>query len=104
MQAHLIGDWREKKQCGYDFSEGEVQWTPRATIVFPAVCSIAGLVAGLFGVGGGVVKVSRWLGSCLTRVADMVTHLAVVQAPVLLEAGLSADVAGGHYSCADLLN
>ena len=97
MQAHLIGDWRAKKRRGYDFSEGEVQWTPRATIVFPAVCSIAGLVAGLFGVGGGVVKESWWLSLCVTRAANMVTHLAVVQGPIMLELGMTPDVAGGLF-------
>ena len=40
---------------GYD---GEVQWTGTTTIVYPAVCSLAGFIAGMFGVGGGIVKVS----------------------------------------------
>lgn len=39
---------------GYD---GEVQWDERTTIIYPAICSLAGLIAGMFGVGGGIVKV-----------------------------------------------
>lgn len=35
----------------------QVAWTPRNTVLYPAICSIAGLVAGMFGVGGGIVKV-----------------------------------------------
>ncbi len=35
----------------------QVAWTPRNTVLYPAACSIAGLVAGMFGVGGGIVKV-----------------------------------------------
>ena len=35
----------------------QVAWTRRNTVVYPAVCSLAGLVAGMFGVGGGIVKV-----------------------------------------------
>ena len=31
--------------------------TERNTVVYPTVCSLAGLVAGMFGVGGGIVKV-----------------------------------------------
>lgn len=36
---------------------GDVVWTPRATIMYPLLCTFAGLVAGTFGVGGGIVKV-----------------------------------------------
>ena len=32
-------------------------WDERNTLMYPAICSLAGLVAGAFGVGGGVVKV-----------------------------------------------
>ena len=41
--------------------EGEVEWTPRNTVVYPAVCTLAGLVAGMFGVGGGIVKASAFM-------------------------------------------
>ena len=54
---------------GYD---GEVEWNERSTIVYPAVCSLAGLIAGMFGVGGGIVKVCAYqpciAGHCLSRV------------------------------------
>merc|ERR1719152_715639 len=49
-------DFREKVVRGYAFIAGEVQWTPRNTMVYPMVCALAGLFAGLFGVGGGIVK------------------------------------------------
>lgn len=42
----------------------QVAWTPRNTILYPAICSLAGLVAGMFGVGGGIVKVRQ--GSLMT--------------------------------------
>ena len=35
----------------------QVAWTRRNVVVYPATCSLAGLVAGMFGVGGGIVKV-----------------------------------------------
>ena len=28
------------------------------TLTYPAICSLAGVVAGMFGVGGGIVKIS----------------------------------------------
>jgi len=38
-----------------------VSWTKRNTVVYSAVCSLAGLVTGMFGIGGGIVKVRPWL-------------------------------------------
>lgn len=42
--------------AGYDWSQGDIQWSERNSILYPAVSSLAGLVAGMFGVGGGIVK------------------------------------------------
>ncbi|CAD7963277.1 unnamed protein product [Amoebophrya sp. A25] len=33
-----------------------IQWDRRNTITYPAICTAAGLMAGMFGVGGGIVK------------------------------------------------
>lgn len=43
-------------QVGLVPEEGDIIWTPRTTLTYPAMCSIAGIVAGMFGVGGGIVK------------------------------------------------
>ena len=40
----------------YRYVEGDIKWTPRATIVYPIICALAGFFAGMFGVGGGIVK------------------------------------------------
>ena len=57
VRAYLLRKYRVKARYGWEWTEGDVQWTERATIIYPAVCSLAGLVAGLFGIGGGVIKV-----------------------------------------------
>eukprot|EP00201_Polytomella_parva_P022522 CAMPEP_0175043056 /NCGR_PEP_ID=MMETSP0052_2-20121109/2947_1 /TAXON_ID=51329 ORGANISM="Polytomella parva, Strain SAG 63-3" /NCGR_SAMPLE_ID=MMETSP0052_2 /ASSEMBLY_ACC=CAM_ASM_000194 /LENGTH=582 /DNA_ID=CAMNT_0016306017 /DNA_START=154 /DNA_END=1902 /DNA_ORIENTATION=- len=36
--------------------EGDIEWNSRNTAIFPALCTGAGIVAGLFGIGGGIVK------------------------------------------------
>merc|ERR1712153_200458 len=36
--------------------EGDIHWDERATVVYPLICSVAGMCAGLFGIGGGIVK------------------------------------------------
>eukprot|EP00877_Chromochloris_zofingiensis_P012770 jgi/Chrzof1/7747/Cz02g35090.t1 len=51
-------------------SSDELRWTPVTTLLYPALCTMAGLIAGLFGIGGGVVK-----------------------GPLMLELGVPADVA-----------
>lgn len=37
-------------------SSVDIHWTPRNSLLYPVLCSVAGVVAGLFGVGGGIVK------------------------------------------------
>jgi len=46
----------KKIQLNYTYLRGDIQWDSRATLVFPAICSFAGVVAGCFGIGGGIVK------------------------------------------------
>jgi uncharacterized membrane protein YfcA len=51
VRAYLIRRWETKKRVGYKYVEGDIQWDPRATIVYPVVCCAAGFFAGMFGVG-----------------------------------------------------
>lgn len=40
----------------FRYTRGDVRWSHRNTVVYPLICSIAGLCAGMFGIGGGIVK------------------------------------------------
>jgi len=53
---HLLKVYREKQKHGYEYLDEDVQWDERATVRYPLICSIAGLCAGMFGIGGGIVK------------------------------------------------
>jgi len=53
---HLVKVWRQKKECGFRYADGDVEWDETNTIRYPLICSIAGLCAGMFGIGGGIVK------------------------------------------------
>ena len=55
-RSGLIKSWRKKRRLRYKFLQGDVEWNERNTIVYPLLCVFAGLCAGLFGVGGGIVK------------------------------------------------
>ena len=52
----LLQKYQQKRACEYPYAEGDIQWTPRATIVYPLICCLAGFFAGMFGIGGGIVK------------------------------------------------
>ena len=51
VRAYLVRRWETKERVGYKYVEGDIQWTARATIVYPVVCCAAGFFAGMFGVG-----------------------------------------------------
>jgi uncharacterized membrane protein YfcA len=54
VRSYLVRRNRAKLACGYPFVEGDIQWDGRATLVYPAVCCLAGFCAGMFGIGGGI--------------------------------------------------
>lgn len=56
VRGHLVKKFHRQAEAGYCWQEGDVRWTERNSLVYPAVSSLAGLVAGMFGVGGGIVK------------------------------------------------
>lgn len=56
MRNVLIEKWMLKKRLGYRYQKGDVEWNPTNTIIYPCICFFAGFFAGLFGVGGGIVK------------------------------------------------
>mmetsp|Transcript_20796 Transcript_20796/g.52389 ORF Transcript_20796/g.52389 Transcript_20796/m.52389 type:complete len:875 (-) Transcript_20796:656-3280(-) len=35
---------------------GNIEWNAKNTVTYPAICTCAGVMAGMFGIGGGVVK------------------------------------------------
>eukprot|EP00415_Alexandrium_ostenfeldii_P003534 UN3534 len=56
FRSLLVSEFEQKVRKGHVFAAGEVQWDSRNTLRYPAICAISGLLAGLFGVGGGIVK------------------------------------------------
>jgi len=56
VACYLMKETVEKDEIGYPWIEGDVRWNLKRSIVFPLICSTAGIFAGMFGVGGGIVK------------------------------------------------
>lgn len=80
----LIARWRQKRRLRYRYLPGDVEWNERNTIVYPCLCFFAGFFAGMFGIGGGIVKgplmlqmgVHPLVASATTAVMIMFTSVA----------------------------
>jgi len=55
-RSYLVWSYHLKRKVDYKYVEGDIGWDPRATIVYPSICMLAGFFAGMFGIGGGIVK------------------------------------------------
>lgn len=55
-RSYLVNRHTMKEKVGYPYVDGDIKWDEKATVVYPIVCTAAGLFAGMFGVGGGIVK------------------------------------------------
>jgi len=56
FRSMLVSEHEAKLKANYQFRDGDIKWDANATIKYPLICSLAGVFAGLFGVGGGIVK------------------------------------------------
>lgn len=88
-----VGRWLCRKHAvkaaaKLDMSTGEVSWTPRNVVLYPAVCSLAGLVAGMFGIGGGIVK-----GPLMLEMGVLPDVAAASSATMILFTSISASTA-----------
>ena len=55
-RSYLVNRYERKRKCGYQYVEGDIKWDANATFIYPVICALAGFFAGMFGVGGGIVK------------------------------------------------
>ena len=73
VRRHLMAKWKRRHASGYEAVEGDIHWDSKTTLLYPALCTGAGICAGMFGVGGGIVKVRgqlAWLLVCLAVRGD----------------------------------
>ena len=56
VRNYLIKKGERKENCGFRYVDGDIKWDRQTTIYYPVVCTLAGFFAGMFGVGGGIVK------------------------------------------------
>jgi len=56
-QTYLINRHEIKEIVNYDYVEGDVKWEPKNAMLYPAFFILAGVCAGCFGIGGGLITV-----------------------------------------------
>jgi uncharacterized membrane protein YfcA len=52
----LLKDTQRKAEAGYVYLDDDIRWDSKSTIVYPLISTVAGIVAGMFGIGGGIIK------------------------------------------------
>jgi len=61
VRSYLVEMTAKKLALGYKYATGDIAWDESATVVYPLICIGAGVCAGLFGIGGGIVQVPLML-------------------------------------------
>lgn len=56
ISKYLIGRYQEKVAAGYPFLPCDVKWDHKNTVNCAALCVVAGVLAGMFGIGGGMIQ------------------------------------------------
>ncbi len=55
-RTHVLEKVRIREHANYVYLPCDIHWDARSTIIFPLLSAISGLIAGMFGLGGGIVK------------------------------------------------
>ena len=66
IRSILLARHEQRVASKYEFLPDDVLWTSRSTVVYPTLCAVAGLCAGVFGIGGGIIKVALAQCSLIT--------------------------------------
>jgi len=55
-REYLLRKTSLKRSAGHPRVDGDILWDEYTTVVYPAMSTLAGFIAGLFGLGGGIVS------------------------------------------------
>lgn len=85
-QTYLVNRHELKEIVRFDYVHGDIKWEPRTAIIYPCFFILAGLSAGMFGIGGGMITVPLMLAMgvhpaiCTATSATMVFFTALLSA------------------------
>mmetsp|Transcript_32347 Transcript_32347/g.77313 ORF Transcript_32347/g.77313 Transcript_32347/m.77313 type:complete len:614 (+) Transcript_32347:232-2073(+) len=52
----LLKSTAKKTDAGFAYLDEDIRWNGKKTIIYPMISTLAGVAAGLFGIGGGIIK------------------------------------------------
>jgi uncharacterized membrane protein YfcA len=55
-RSMTIQQYYARIAAGWEFHDGDVEWTEERTVKYPIVGILSGLIAGMFGIGGGIIN------------------------------------------------
>ncbi len=88
-----------RRAAGVALLEGDVEWTSRSTLLYPALCSFAGMAAGVFGVGGGIIKGPLMLEMGVLPEVAAATSATVSGRAAAVSAAVSSSAAMCNSGC-----
>jgi len=56
VRQYLVERTAQKDSLGYAYVEGDFHWDATTTLKYPSISFFAGMAAGLFGIGGGIIN------------------------------------------------
>lgn len=96
IRAIIIAQYHARIEAGWEFLEGDVEWNSERTVHYPLVAILSGLVAGMFGIGGGLIN-----GPLMVELGFIPDVAAATGATMLLFTSVTSTT---MYVLFDLLN
>eukprot|EP00658_Telonema_sp_P-2_P020836 TRINITY_DN18259_c0_g1_i1.p1 TRINITY_DN18259_c0_g1~~TRINITY_DN18259_c0_g1_i1.p1 ORF type:complete len:465 (+),score=119.23 TRINITY_DN18259_c0_g1_i1:176-1570(+) len=92
----LVAQHNAKLEAGFEFLEGDIEWDEDRTAKLPMVCLGAGVMAGMFGIGGGLIN-----GPLMVELGVLPDVASATSATMILFTSATATVC---YILFDILN
>jgi len=83
-QTYLVNRHELKELLRFDYVHGDIKWDHRKAILYPCFFMLAGLFAGMFGIGGGMITVPLMLAMGVHPAVCTATSSAMVFFTTLL--------------------
>lgn len=78
LRRRVLEKYRADIAGARKFLPGDIEWNDRNSILYPLLCTVAGIIAGLFGVGGGIIKAPLLIEMGVNPFVVSATSLAMI--------------------------
>merc|ERR1711998_700991 len=96
MRMVTVAQYHARIDAGWEFHDGDVEWNEDRTVHYPLVAVFSGLIAGMFGIGGGLIN-----GPLMVELGFVPDVAAATGSTMLLFTSFTSSI---MYILFDLLN